>query len=93
MSIYLKIMICKGWPRFKKGDKVLCVDPPEGHRTLIAGEVYTVTLQEEDYVYLDELGRGGWWAKRFQLSQPVPTARNGREHKRMFRLENNVRRA
>jgi len=72
--------------KFKRGDRVLCVDPPEGHKTLVAGKVYTIAFQDkDDYVYLEELGRGGWWSNRFQLSNPVVT-RNG-EHKRMFRLE------
>ena len=54
--------------KFKNGDKVLCVNPPEGHKTLVVGKVYTVTSHDpDDYVYLEELGRGGWWATRFQL--------------------------
>ena len=70
--------------KFKKGDKVLCIKPPEG--ALVAGKVYTVSFQDDDdYLHLDEMSRGGWSPSRFQLSNPVVT-RNG-EHKRMFRLE------
>ena len=74
--------------KFKKGDKVLCVD--SGHRALIAGKVYTVAFQDkEDYVHLDEIGTSmdGWWPERFKLALVLSPVRNGREHKRMFRLE------
>ncbi len=74
---------------FKQGDRVECVDIPEGCRTLVVGKVYTVRFPPQDkggFLYLEEERVGGWYPYRFKFCGH--TIVRGK-CKRMFRLREN----
>ncbi len=70
---------------YKCGDRVVCIDVPEGCRALEVGKVYTVRFQDKDaFLYLEEERIGGWYPYRFK---PYNISFRERiECKRMFRL-------
>ncbi len=70
---------------YKCGDRVVCVDVPEGCRVLEVGKVYTVNFYDGAFIYLAEERIGGWYPHRFKPYNL--TIRERIEHKRMFRLQ------
>ncbi len=77
-----------GCNQFKPGDKVVCIDIPEGSTRLKLGKVYTVRKIDmynnslSEFVYLEKDTIGGWYPGRFRLLH----SNYWKIHKRMFRL-------
>lgn len=73
--------------QFKKGDKVVCLDPLISGGMLKEGEVYTVSVIAQSSVILEETGYYAWKMERFKLHESLAPSKELADRYRALRQE------